>query len=157
MIPSVPVQTITVVNDVGVKPKPLARVERAVTIQVDGELRRWYPSVPTIQFGAGGWPIYLEGSCPDECLGEHALSATPTAVVQRAQFSIAFDHEVLEMLTDPSGTNQQLEVCDPVEGYAYSYKSDGTRLSDFVLPSFWIRPHHGQLDFRGRYHHGFGH
>jgi hypothetical protein len=152
-----PVQVLTVVNAAGVSAPVLARVERAVTVQAQ-DLRRWY-GTPLIRFAAGGWPVLVTRDrdvCGDDATGCHGYDGTqPTLVVTPGQFSISFSHEILEALADP--TLDGHEVCDPVEGWLYSYKQSGVRVSDFVLPRYF-EPHKAsqRLDFTGRFHHGYG-
>lgn len=50
-------ETITVVNQAGVNPTNLCRVESAIVAQSD-QLRRWWHT-PIVPFGPNGWPLHL--------------------------------------------------------------------------------------------------
>lgn len=135
-------QTITVVNQAGVRPWVLARVERAVSAQSLQVRAAW--GTPCAQFAAGGWNLYLKIGGP-EPRGEHDFYGQPYALVWTSGASVEgwsrdFSHEVIEMLEDPSlevrythdGSTWQREIADPVEGLGY--RLDGVYVSDFVTP-----------------------
>lgn len=156
-------QTLTVVNQANVRPKALASVEFTVELQAEQLRAAW--GTPCIQYGPGGWPVYLQvqvnhwqdGSETLPIGGEHYGSAVPgalwrgtpyavvyTGAVTYQSWSYAFSHEIVEMLVDPNddtyhvwpnGTRQLLEVCDPVENY--TYQLDGVSVDDFTLPAAW--------------------
>jgi hypothetical protein len=141
----VPVQTLTVINQANARPFALARVENAIVAQSLQLRAAW--GTPCVQFGPGGWPIYLKtGFGPD--LGLHAFSGGPYAIVWTSAgtyvaWSQPFSHEVAEMLVDPTtqvdytfdGSSSMLEIADPVEDIAYRLK--GVWVSDFVLPAYF--------------------
>lgn len=140
----VPVQTITVVNQAHVRPYVLSKVENAVVAQSMQLRAAW--GTPCVQFGPGGWPLYLKiGS--GVRLGEHFFDGQPYALVWTAglpylDWSTPFSHEVAEMLEDPENTDyfingegRQLELADAVE--FRSYRLDGVWVTDFVFPSWF--------------------
>jgi hypothetical protein len=109
-----PVQTITVANQANVRPWALARVERAVVDQSLQLRAAW--GTPCVQFGAGGWLVYLqtgytpepEGATSFALGGKHYGAAyegslwvgQPYAVVRTgalpyANWSFAFSHEIM--------------------------------------------------------------
>ena len=120
---------------------------------------------PCVQFGPGGWPLYLQsgyeplpgGGYTMHIGGEHYGAGyhgpdwrgQPYAVVDTGSasytaWSYALSHEIAEMLVDPTdadyyvwpnGARQLLEVCDPVENYTYAL--DGVSVDDFTLPAAW--------------------
>ena len=140
-----PSQTITVVNQAGVRPATLARVERAVSAQSLQVHAAW--GTPCAQFAPGGWTLYLKigGSEPR---GEHDYYGQPYALVWTGGGSVEswsrdVSHEVIEMLEDPTldvrylhdGSTWQREIADPVEGLGY--RLDGVYVSDFVTPLWY--------------------
>lgn len=76
-------------------------------------------------------------------------------------WTVTFSHELLEMLADPeinqcvfdqSGAKMYaFEVCDACEDDALAYDIGGVKVSDFVLPAFWLSstPVHAPLSFTG--------
>ncbi len=142
--PGVPVQTITVVNQANVRPWALAKVENAIVAQSLQLRAAW--GTPCVQFGPGGWPLYLKiGAQPH---GVHLWYGAPYALVWTGggtveSWSRDFSHEILEMLVDPEtnravyhgGVGQMVEVADPVEWNGY--RLNGVFVSDFVLPSWF--------------------
>ena len=67
-------------------------------------------------------------------------------------WSIAASHELIEMLANPTSNRAflvpsvtggqalyALEICDPCEAGAFSYRIGGVKVSDFVYPS-WYDP-----------------
>lgn len=144
----VPVQTLTVVNEANVQAKPLAKVENAVVAQSLQLRAAW--GTPCVQFGPGGWPIYLKGGSTYPW-GEHFYNLPDgppytdvyTGGSTYVGWSQSFSHEALEMLVDPTtavvysyqGQTPPLEVADPVEEDAY--RLDGVWASDFVLPTYF--------------------
>ena len=150
--PLAPKQVITIVNSAGVQASVLARAEFAITSQSYTLRQHW--GTPLVQFGPGGWSVYLmtdvSAYCGDDADGCH--SQGPTGDVQ-AQVSVqvtgfpwtvVLSHEILEMLADPYivtapryAGSTLVEVCDPVEFVPYTI--DGVAVSDFVLPS-WFQP-----------------
>jgi hypothetical protein len=128
-----PVQNLTVVNGAAV---PIARAETAVEAQSAQLRRRW--GTPLVRFAPGGWPVILQNDTGRIVAvgGIHTTTPAGTpealiAVVAGGNWTVAFSHEVLEMLVDPYGG--RVEVCDPVEGE--SYLLGGVQVSDFVFPN----------------------
>jgi hypothetical protein len=141
----VPAQTITVINQAHVRPRALARVERAVSAQSMQLRAAW--GTPCTRFAAGGWKLYLKGG-GGEPHGEHDFFGQPYALVWTSGataegWSRDFSHEVIEMVEDPTldvrymryGSTWQREIADPVEGLGY--RLDGVYVSDFVTPLWY--------------------
>jgi len=155
-----PVQAVTVVNQANASSWALAKVERAVVAQ-SLQLRAVW-GTPCVQFGPGGWPLYLK---VDSGINGDVHYPGPVAFVETEGapydgWSEAFSHEVVEMLVDPT-TNRDyydgestiqvevggvisteteldehaLEVADPVE--ERGYRLDGVYVTDFALPSYY--------------------
>lgn len=163
--PAATVQTVTLVNQAGIRPSKLKRLEHALTIQSAQVHRYWH--TPIVRFGLGGWPLVLLSPA---LAAEYALSSDgdggvhyfangiPTAVVSVTHnlstevargtrsvpvWQVATSHELLEMLVDPSGTGN--EICDPVQMASYTINRIG--VSDFVLPSWFIAGSPGPWDY----------
>lgn len=162
-------QVLTVINQAGVSPRALHRVEAALQQQAP-QLRAWWHT-PRVTFGPGGWSITLQQPMagPTEA-GSHTAVLDPNGIpihgaegrwVPVATVSILgqpwqqwaprFSHEILEMLVDPYGGHRDAqgneeEVCDPVQNY--SYWLAGVPVSDFALPAYFAH-RQGQLDFLG--------
>ena len=139
-----PTQTITVVDQAGVKRGALAVVTRAITAQSMQLRAAW--GTPCATFGAGGWRLYLKSGA--ESHGVHLWYGQPYALVWTGgetveSWSRDFSHEILEMLVDPEtnrsvyhdGVGHTVEVADPVEWDGY--RLDGVFVSDFVLPTWF--------------------
>lgn len=162
----VPVQTITVVNQANVRPSVLGRIERDVASQSVQVCRHW--GTPLVRFGSGGWKLYLAYSNISACdtetgdQGCHAYDANgvPFAAVdtwggtwqvgQGTDWSAAFDHEIVEMVTDEDA-NPAGEVVDPVNNDVYQV-DDGSMMSDFVYPSYFQPGASGPYDLEGEVH-----
>jgi hypothetical protein len=157
----VPVQAITVVNQAHASPFALAKVERAVTAQSMQLRAAW--GTPCVQFGPGGWPLYLQIGGTE--WGVHYSQPTRAIIytdgLTYRAWSTAFSHEVLEMIEDPSTTNwytangangAAVEVADPVGQRAY--RLAGVWVSDFAFPSYFAGARYGVcatvLDAAGR-------
>jgi hypothetical protein len=158
-----PIQTITVVNEAGVSAATLGQVERAVQAQVSVAGRWW--KIPHIRFGPGGWEVTLVRGAPTVCGpgagGCHSAttsddgSVVPWAVATTSQhfsgeaWATAFDHEVLEMLTNPDTSlfdaGWDEEICDVTSGW--NYLSGGVWLSDFALPKAYAPDSRGMVDY----------
>lgn len=75
--------------------------------------------------------------------------------------SVTFSHELLELLGDPEINRCVLdeasnklyaeELCDACEDDSLAYDIDGVKVSDFVLPGFWLgsTTPHSPLSFTG--------
>ena len=146
-------QDVWVNDPAGVPQAQILRVERAVLRQANGRFRKvWH--TPRIRFTASkGWmislvPIDTLAGC--DCLGLHDVEAgqpyalvgigqahvrkrsrgvTVLAAVPREPWSVAFSHEILEMLAGR-------EVCDPLTG---SYRVGGVRVARYVTPRWFVR------------------
>lgn len=117
----VPVQMITIVDETG-QNMPMVGIENALVAQSLQLRAAW--NTPCVQFGAGGWPIYLstgiqtqpDGSTSYQLGGYHcgsgnphcAAAPTPSAYVQTGMLTWttgaarALSHELVEMLVNPS-------------------------------------------------------
>jgi hypothetical protein len=116
--------------------------------------------------------IVIDNADVADALGYHTLTATgmPLAKVfvetsQQAgtPWTLAFSHELLEMIADPwanltvfvqtgntSGAIVSYEVCDPCQALANSYQINGVVVSDFVLPQwFGFYTSGNTFDFQG--------
>lgn len=118
-------QVLTVINQAGVSPQLLGRVEAAAIIEVNLYVRQVYPSAVPITFGDGGWPITITDSatvnaaCKAVYAGCHTYGDTPTLWVadnplwsEPYAWQYIFSHEVIETSVDPLGGGP--EVCDTV-------------------------------------------
>ncbi len=143
---SVPVQTITVVNEAHAKPWALAKVENAVVAQSIQLRAAW--GTPCVQFGSEGWKLYLQIGTVDGAHGNHYFYGEPYGFVWTSgspwpSWGYMFSHEVVEMLVDPTTARGvwhddeglTVEAVDPVEDE--TYRLDGVNVSDFVLPSWF--------------------
>jgi len=163
--PGVVVQAITVVNEAAVRPWVLAKVENALVAQSLQVRAAW--GTPCVQFGVGGWPLYLvpnihgwavhyaplgtgAGSFQDDTACSRRPDASlPCALVSvDADWTVDASHELVEMLADPSTEGD--EICDPVEDWYY--RVDGVPVSDFVFPA-WFDASRGPYDEIGVLHH----
>ena len=142
------VQTITIVNQAGVRAGEVRSVEWALQGQVNRQLSPVWQT-PHVVFGPGGWPIILERerafSSPCGTINSAAgchwmanstgliglLPAAAVAVGRDLVWSALASHELLEMLVDPSGMGT--EVCDPVGQWYYPYRQ--VEVSAFITPS----------------------
>ena len=141
----IPTQTVTLIDQTGAKPQNLARVENAVVVQSLQLRAAW--GTPCVQFGAGGWELYLKIGSPDYPGGVHYGGPTSMTVWTGGgtweAWSVPLSHEVVEALVNPTTAlsvfhNEEgvgVEVADPVETEAY--RLDGVFVADFVLPSWF--------------------
>ena len=173
--PGAPVQILTVVNQANASPWALAKVENAIVAQSLQLRAAW--GTPCVQFGPGGWNVYLrtgyrpepDGGYTMQVGGEHygvgyrgpdwqgqPYAIVDTGAATHAAWSYAFSHEIVEMLVDPTdadyhtwpdGSRQLLEVCDPVEQYTYTI--DGVSVDDFTLSAAWSAAPSGPYDEAG--------
>lgn len=152
------VQSLHVVNQVGVSAGWLRHVERAISEVANGPLRRaWH--TPRIRFGRTGWTVTL--TAVSEVMGTsgtHGYFNSPPmpnapfadATGRGATLSRAMSHEIFEMLVDPTTMRLfdgwSLEVCDPVaEDLALTVH--GVTLADFVSPAWFQQHSRGPWDF----------
>jgi hypothetical protein len=100
------------------------------------------------------YPMVVMDDLPVSAAGIHLdQDFTPFALVEFSnRWTLTASHEALEMLVDPFGNRFQtadsikndqgiveylVEVCDPSEAVANSYRINGVVVSDFYLPSFF--------------------
>jgi hypothetical protein len=132
----------------------------------------------TVDTGGAGWPIYIRDypgpNDPQGALGYHSLdqNSIPFGIVfaqlamdQGVSWTSVASHEGLEILADPLinstcfvdasggyGTAGWLiaqEVCDAPERLTYPGAVNGTEVSDFVFPGWFIAGYSGQVDLLG--------
>jgi hypothetical protein len=156
------VQTVTVLNQAGIRPARLAKVERAIVAQSSQVSVSW--STPTIVFAPGGWKVYLKTGRDLSGLnvpwGFHANPVGPTGVnlpitiyqpysivytygTSWETWSSILSHELIEMLVDPyqhraitwGASSYSVQACDAVKQDAYRFRA--VNLADYTLPSFW--------------------
>jgi hypothetical protein len=136
-------QNITVVNDAHVPAGTLKRMERALQAQAWQLHAAWH--TPPIRFAIGGETVILRRSPDSTGLygyhGEDGNGRPFAVVVTGAQLSVAFSHEILEMLVDPYGGRP--EICDAVE---VPYYLNGVAVSDFQFPNWSVKGSHGPWD-----------
>jgi hypothetical protein len=139
----VAVQRITVVNDAHVPPGVLGDMERALKAQAWQLRAAWH--TPPSRFAPGGETVILRRSPDFTGLygyhGEDGNGRPFAVVVTGGQLSVAFSHEILEMLVDPHGGRP--EVCDAVE---VPYRLDGVAVSDFRFPNWSVNGSRGPWD-----------
>ncbi|HTP20856.1 MAG TPA: hypothetical protein VMJ65_14710, partial [Solirubrobacteraceae bacterium] len=104
------------------RPIALAKMENAIVAQSLQVRAAW--GTPCVQFGPGGWRLYLKiGGQPH---GVHLWYGNPYAIVWTGggtveSWSRDLSHEILEMLVDPEtnrsvyrdGVGRIVEVADP--------------------------------------------
>lgn len=139
-----PVQRFTVVNDAGVDPANLDRIEQAVSIQSTDLHAVWNTPLAIFSDQPGGWVIHIvrrDAAYDAASEGVHGLDASGRPEAEVFTFSdpwrwwsLDFSHEVLEMLVDPYGGRP--EVCDPIA--SFQYYIEGVMVSDFAWPA-WYR------------------
>lgn len=100
------------------------------------------------------YPMIIRDTLPVNAAGIHLdKDFTPFALIKASnRWTLTASHEALEMLADPFGNrlhaadsimpNQGrveylVEVCDPSEAVAFTYRINGVVVSDFYLPSFF--------------------
>ena len=142
----------------------MTKVADALQIQVDKDLVEWgvnakvFALNKTNKIPFGSWPIYLIDNVKSSGLGVHltigfGLGVTPYAnVIAGPEWSLIASHELIEMLTDPKGSefefgpsidpnsdghtvNYLREIADPCEKFTYSI--DGVKVSDFVNKEYY--------------------
>jgi hypothetical protein len=124
---------------------------------------------------AGSWVLsLLDNSDQAGALGYHDITAAglplgkafaATDAQYGLSWSVTVSHELCEMLADPwinltvfnqntntAGRMYAYEVCDACEDDSFGYEINGTKVSDFVYPSWfegWRTPHSTKFDFGG--------
>lgn len=134
---------IRLVDRARIARRELGAVKRALTVQVDRDLDRYWPA-GRLRFARSGWTITIEPSNEVEREdGLHSINqeGRPYALVAHSyDWTVALSHELLELVTDPYLNrwigDRLTEICDPVQNV--DYVIDGVRVSDFVFPG-WFR------------------
>ena len=145
-------RVILVNHDRQISPRALTRGARALTLQVNHDLRAWWPgprvivtSAKSAKSAAGArWRVAIAAAnvnAPESGIhgdNQHGVWAMVYPSGSPA-WTWAASHELLEMLEDPT-TNVtsdgfQREVCDPVDNIGYYV--DGDLVSDFVTPAYF--------------------
>jgi hypothetical protein len=152
-------RVILVNHDRQISPWALARGARALTLQVNQDLRAWWPGpsviVTTAKSAAGArWRVTIAAAnvnAPEPGLhgdNQHGVWALVYPSGGLA-WTWAASHELLEMLEDPTTNVRsdgfQREVCDPVENIGYY--DDGDIVSDFVTPAYFHLGSKGPWDY----------
>jgi hypothetical protein len=100
------------------------------------------------------YPMIIRDTLPVNAAGIHLdQDYTPFALIKASnRWTITASHEALEMLADPFGNRLHaaesikpdqarveylVEVCDPSEAVAFTYRINGVVVSDFYLPTFF--------------------
>lgn len=116
--------------------------------------------------------ILIDNADVANALGYHTLTSSgmplakvfvQTSLQAGEPWSLAFSHEILEMIIDPwanltvfiqssdtQGAVVSYEVCDPCQAEAHAYQINGIIVSDFVLPQWFGFFNNGnKYDFNG--------
>jgi hypothetical protein len=118
----------------------------------------------------GAWRLFLMDTTDDaggdtgyhntDSDGPFGRVFVKTAYQDQQNWTIVTSHELLEMLINPfanlaafvpnddqgqTGVYYDLEICDPVYPDSLAYDIGGTKVSDFVFPS-WFSPYVAQPD-----------
>lgn len=147
--------------------------------QISNEFVQAWGVNATVDSGGGGWPItildYPGPNDPPNALGYHYLDQnfTPYGVVfaqlaldNGISWTSVASHEGLEILADPlidstifidtsggyglTGILVAQEVCDAPERLTYAGAVNGTQISDFVFPGWYIPTYPYQVDQLGQ-------
>ena len=136
-------------------------VQRAITLQVDSQVVQHWPiagvvwsdspkAIPVHVLSMG--TVGAERWCGAGAGGCHWMSHGEPIIAVGAQpqnWSGYLSHEVIETLIDPSVTRDMFghlaEACDPVAQNWYHL--DGTWVSDFVYPQWFVGHAVGSFDF----------
>lgn len=131
-------------HDKHISQRELRLAARALTNQVNQDLRTWWPGAPVLvtvaqSAGHSRWRLTVEAlTINADVSGKHGQNRHgvwgtiyPSSGVP---WTWSTSHELLEMLEDPSGhvksNGFQREICDPVDNIGYYI--DNVVLSDFV-------------------------
>jgi hypothetical protein len=152
-------RVILVNHDRQISPRALARGARALTLQVNHDLRPRWPGprvvVTSAKSAAGArWRVTIAAAnvnAPESGIhgdNRHGVWAMVYPSSSPA-WTWAASRELLEMLEDPT-TNVtsdgfQREVCDPVENIGYYVDRD--LVSDFVTPAYFQLGSKGPWDY----------
>jgi hypothetical protein len=152
-------QVVLVNHDKQISSRALARGARALTLQVNGDLRAWWPGprvvVRTAKSAANAhWRVTVEAANvnADES-GIHGENRRGVWALVYPSSGIAWtwsaSHELLEMLEDPTTNVKsegfQREICDPVANVGYY--TDAVIVSDFVTPAYFEVGSKGPWDY----------
>jgi hypothetical protein len=157
------IQQLALVSEVpDISPSRLARAGAAFQKQVIRDFRPlWnvlatvdaFPSLDDVPIGY--WPIIIRDDIGfSGAAGIHLDDdGQPFALVQFSNaWTLTATHEILEMIADPFGNRLVagdsvkpgqgrveflVEVCDPSEASAFSYRVNGVMVSDFYTPSYF--------------------
>lgn len=142
----------------------------ALRIQIGRDLSpAWGVSAHLYVPLSGGLPLsdwevrVVDDQAQAEALGlENSASGIPRSLVYadtEEYWTVSFSHQVLEMMLDPfCNTSIQvdinrfagLEICDPVAGDDQAYRINRTKMSNFVLPSWFEAGSTGPWDHAER-------
>lgn len=154
---------IALVSDTrSVSASSLARAAAAFQKQVTRDLGPIWNVLATVDafpmledVPVGYWPVILRDDLPNvRAAGFHQdRNGQPFALVKVTNsWTLSASHEILEMLVDPFGNRLQagdsidqyqgrveylVEVCDPCEDDANSYRVNGVMVSDFYTPRYF--------------------
>lgn len=157
------IHELALVSEVSsITPAKLAKASAALQKQVMRDFRPLWnvlatvDAFPTLEdVPIGYWPIIIRDDIGfSGAAGIHLdESGQPFALVQYSNtWTLTASHEILEMLADPFGNRlvagdsikpgqgrveYLVEVCDPSEDSAFSYRVNGVVVSDFYTPSFF--------------------
>jgi len=157
------IHQIALVSEVSdITPSQLAKASAAFQKQVMRDVRPVWNLLATVDaFPAledvpiGYWPVIVRNDIGFAgAAGIHLdEDGQPFALVQYStSWTLTASHEILEMLADPFGNHlvagdsikadqgrveYLVEVCDPSEDAAFSYRVNGVMVSDFYTASFF--------------------
>lgn len=144
-----------------VPPSALGVVAAALQVQVLRDLTPAWGITATVdafdrldQVPITYYPMIIRDDLPVNAAGIHLdRDFTPYALIEVSnRWTLTASHEALEMLVDPFGNRLHaadsiksdqgrveylVEVCDPSEGVAFSYRINGVVVSDFYTPEFF--------------------
>src|SRR5689334_10475654 len=146
-----------------VKHEELVKIARAIKRQIDEHVGPvWnvsaeveaYPKLKGIPPHCS--PVLISDKFKFESQGVHLhreYDDRPFGLLKaNKNISVEISHEIIEMLTDPTGdrvvsgpspvpgqgtVQYLLEVCDPPESDAYAYKIGRIKVSDFCTPAYY--------------------
>jgi len=154
---------IALVSEVNaITPSQLAKAAAALQKQVTRDFQTYWNVTATVSMfpqledvPIGYWPVIIRDDIGfPGAAGIHLDDGgQPYALVQYSnQWTLTTSHEILEMLADPFGNRlvagdspeegQErveflVEVADPSEDAAFSYRVNGIMVSDFYTPSYF--------------------
>jgi hypothetical protein len=153
--------TFHVVHRGAMSARQLTRAERAITFQVNHQVRRYWHN-PRIRFGASGVPVYFYSAqgasrhgCGPSASGCHGPGASGPAIWVENQpgwygaMTTALSHEVVETAVDPQNNRVVdgllADPCDEAEGATYDVGA--VMVADFVFPRWYDRGSSGPWDY----------